>query len=249
MIFLGFFSLYLYENSIRKGRADIKTNLDQVIIHLSLSNILKNCRYDIEIFIGDKGKHGIQKAYLVTDKFGKFNNTIRFDKKKLVCDIKMFDKISLILLKCKQNESCNIDGKKKKKFDYKNHKTSISKEYPRNKKYDDIIDSNPEYYPFSEHIDGLKLVKINNSIFQDMNITCIKDCLKEYIVNSLKFYEFLVFGRCIKEDKCIYILGIPDKFNDYQVIPMANMGAKKFYPTNMNKNPENGDLGFWFVFI
>ena len=248
MVLLGFFSLYLYENDIQKGRADIKINLNQVIIHIVLSKILKNNKYDVEIFIGDKGKHGIQKAYIISDKFGNFNNTIRFDKKKLVCDIKYFNSISLVLLKCKKNENCDITGFKGKKFNYKDFDIRNNYEYSRNKKYDSIIDSTSEYCPFSCHFDGLKLIKINDSIFRSMNFTCLKDCLKDYALNSLKFYEFLVFGRCIKGDKCVYILGIPDKFNDYQVIPMANMGAKKFYPIDMKKTPENGDPGFWVIF-
>ena len=248
MIFLGFFSLYLFENDIQKGRADVKINLNQVLVHIVVSNVIRNNKYNTKIFLGDKGKEGIQKAYIITDSFGNFNNTIKFSKENLVNDIRKFDDISLILLESGKDSSSNIVGFRGEKFDYNNCKKR-NNECPENENYNNIIDSLSEYYPFSDRIEGLKLVKIDENTFNNMNFTCIKDCLKDYAINSLKFYGFLVFGRCARGERVVYILGIPDKFNDYQVIPMANMGAKKFYPANMKKTPENGDLGFWIIFV
>ena len=252
MIILISFSILLFDKKNQKGCSNIKIDNNKVYIHVYLSSNQKNQKYDFYIFIGKMGEKGIQKGYIKTDNFGRFNNTLVIEKDKLCCDINFFKDISLILLRSEGELKSEIFGFRNEKYDYDKvleEKNKCSKEYETNKDYDKIIENNPEYWPFSEKIDGMKMVKINSKIFENMKLTCLKDCLIEYAKNSLKFYDFLVFGRCSRGDKTVYILGIPDKYNECQVISMANMGARKFYPIDMKTSPQNGSLGFWILFL
>ena len=266
MILLSFFSILLFQDNIKKGRCDIKVSENQALVHIIIFNALKNYKYNIEFFLGPNGENKIKKGYIITDKSGNFNNTMRFNKKSLDIKIQDFDKISLIVLTPDNNYNYNfknsekdnrILGFKNKKYDFENNTEKIQelnlnldlKEYEQNKEYDAIINNYLEYWPFSTRINGMKTVKIDENTFKKLNFNCIKNSIKEYASNSLKFYNFLLFGRCIRNKKNIYILGIPDKFNECQVISMANMGAKKFYAIDMTKAPRNGDLGFWVIFV
>lgn len=240
------YSIGLFQNKEKKGTSEINTN--DLSIYIYLSKIEKNCRYNLFIFVGKNGKYGIQKGYIKSDNNGFFNNVIIIPKNKLCCDIKYFNEVSLVLL-VPENNSSEILGFNGEKYEYRNILENNSQnEYGSNEEYDKIINNHSEYWPFSEKIDGMRIVKINQNIFESLNL-CIKKVLKEYIINSFKFYDFMILGRCSRGDKKIYILGIPDKYNECQVIPMANMGAKKFYPVDIKKAPQNGSLGFWFVFF
>ena len=260
VIILSFFSILLFQDNIKKGRTDIKVSENQALVHIIIFSALKNCKYDIQFFIGKNGEDKIQKGYIITDNFGNFNNTIRFNKKSEI-NIKNFDKISLIVLTPDNNskKDCQILGFRHEKYDFQNNNFKIKninknqdlnqEGYEQNKEYDSVINNTLEYWPFSTRINDMKTVKINENIFKKLNFNFVKDSIKEYALNSLKFYNFLLFGRCIRNKRVIYILGIPDKFNDCQVISMANMGAKKFYALDMMKTPQNGDLGFWVIFV
>lgn len=250
MIFLSFFSINLFENESKKGRVDIKVNQNNVLSHIILSNVSRQTKYDIKFFMGQQGEIGIQKGYLITDNNGNFNNTIRFEKEKSEFNINSFDKISLILLTSKN--CANITGFRNEKYDYKKiseNKTSIENEYKKNKDYDNIIDNLPECSPFSNKMNKTKFVKIDEQTFKSLNFPLIKQNLKDYAINSLKINGFLILGKCNRGEKNLYILGIPDKYNDSQFISMANMGARKFCPTNSSKILQNGDFGFWFIFL
>ena len=265
MIILSFFSILLFQDKIKKGRTDIKVSENQALVHIIIFGALKNCRYNIQFFWGKNGEDKMQKGYIITDKFGNFNNTIRFNKNKenSEINIKNFDKISLIILTPDNNskKDCQILGFRYEKYDFKNNNFKNTEkiqdlnlnlnqeDYKQNKEYDYVINNNSEYWPFSTRINDMKTVKINENIFKKLNLSCLKNSIKEYALNSLKFYDFLLFGRCIRNKRTVYILGIPDKFNDCQVISMANMGAKKFYALDMTKAPQNGDLGFWVIFL
>lgn len=253
---MSFFSVLLFQGESKKGRADIKVDENRTLVHIILYDVLKNCKYNIKFLIGKYGKYGIKKGYIVTDSSGNFNNTIRFNRENNETGVNSFDNISVIVL-TPQNHNENefkILGFKGDKYEFENMDSVeiedlVDDEYVQNKDYDAIVDNSPEYWPFSTRINGLKTVKIDENIFKKLNLVCIKDSIKDYALNSLKFYHFLILGRCVRGKRIVYILGIPDKFNDCQVISMANMGAKKFYSIDMTKVPRNGDLGFWVIFI
>lgn len=245
VINVSFFSLNLFRNGIKKGRVDVKINCECVLVHVVLSNLRRRFKYDVYFLIGHNGINGIQKGYIVTDQCGNFNNTIRFYKKKLGSKIELFNKLSLILIS--SNEEDDITGFVGEKYDYKINNTSD--EYCNNAKFDKIINSLPKYWPFLTNVEQIKTVKINSEQFEELNLNVLTESLKKYILNSLKFYGFLIFGKCIRENRNLYFIGIPDTYNEHQVVPMANMGSNKFYGIDMQKHPQIGDLGFWIVYI
>lgn len=252
MIILNSFSICLFEKNIQKGHSDIKIDNSKISIHIYLSRIAKNCKYHFYVFLGNRGEKGIQKGYIKTNDQGKFNNTLVITKEKMCCNINYFKEISLILLTSENKSNLDIYGFRNEEYDYKdvlNNKQRSDEEYKFKEEYDKIIDEKPEYWPFSEKIEGMKMVKIDEKSFKNIKFSCLKECLIEYASNSLKFYDFLVLGRCSRGDKHVYVLGIPDKYNECQVISMANMGAKKFYPVDMKNSPQNGSPGFWMIFM
>lgn len=251
---MSFFSIPLFQDEIKKGRIDIKLSENQALVHVVIFNALKKCRYNIQFFLGKNDKNGIKKGYIITDNFGNFNNTIRFNKENFGMNIENLNKVSLIALipEDDSKRKFKILGFKGEKYNFENTEKiqDLNQEgYEQNKEYDSVINSHLEYWPFSSRIDGMKTVKINENIFKKLKFDCITNSIKEYSLNSLKFYGFLLFGRCIRGNRAVYILGIPDKFNESQVISMANMGAKKFYAMDMKKTPQNGDSGFWVIFV
>ena len=249
-----FFSIPLCEGKIQKGRVDLKTNQNFALAHIAIYNIIKNSKCNVYFFIGSEGSGGVKKGYIITDRFGNFNNTIRFNRSNDFCP-EDFNKVSLVLINSDDivNFSTDIVGFRGARFDYKDILLGQSSEgvgeYCKNEKYDELIDSLQEYCPFLTSIENVKTVKINLEQFENLNFNCIKDSMKKYIDGSLKFYGFLIFGRYTKNDKTIYMLGIPDKYNSSQVIPMANMGSNKFYGIDLTKKPQNGDLGFWSIYL
>lgn len=248
-----FFSIPLFENDNKKGRADIKVNQLFTLTHIVLFNIIKCCKYNIYFFIGKNGEKGIKKGYIISDRLGNFNNTIRFNKTEND-DSNLFKETSLILITPSDSNinSNDIIGFKGEKFDYKSVMCTPKKskeEYSNNEEYDKLINSSQEYWPFLSKIDNFKTIKINAEQFKNLNLNCIRENLKKYIDNSLKFYGFIIFGKCVRDNKSVYVIGIPDKYNPTQVISMSNMGANKFYGINNSKSPQTGDLGFWCVYI
>jgi len=249
---LNSFSICLFEKKTQKGHSDIKIDDSKVSIHMYLSRIAKNCKYNFYVFLGDRGEKGIQKGYIKTNDQGKFNNTLVITKEKMCCNINSFKELSLVLLVSENKSDLDIYGFRSKEYDYNDilsKKEKSNEEYDLNEEYDNIINNRQEYWPFSEKIEGMRMVKIDEKIFKSIKFSCLKDCLIEYANNSLKFYDFLVLGRCSKGNKHVYVLGIPDKYNECQVISMANMGAKKFYPVDVKNSPQNGSLGFWMIFM
>ena len=246
-----FFSISLFENENKKGRIDIKVNQLFTLTHVVLFNVIKCCKYNIYFFIGNNGEKGIKKGYIITDRFGNFNNTIRFNK-TINDDSNIFKDTSLILIVPEDStiNSNDIIGFRGEKFDYKSVMNGSEKnEYTKNEEYDKLIDSSPEYWPFLNKIDNFKTVKIDSKQFSSLNFDCLRENLKKYIDNSLKFYGFIIFGRCVRENKIIYVIGIPDKYNPTQVISMSKMGANKFYGIDQTRTPKTGDLGFWCIYI
>ena len=254
---LSFFSINLFNNNKKIGRTDIKVNKNQVLVHIFVSSALKSHKYNVHLFMGDNGKIGIQKGYILTDMNGNFNNTIRIENQNINSNIENFKKISLVLLipENQQNDSLNILGFRGEKFDYKLKiedkclTQDLGNEYKKIEIYDKIIDNSPDFWPFSSKIDGMKIVKLTSSMMKNLDFPSIQESIKKYAINSLKFYGFVILGRCTCGDKIVYLIGIPDKYNECQVISMANMGAEKFYPIDMNKSVKNGDPGFWIVFM
>ena len=247
-----FFSIPLFENNEKKGRIDIKVNQLFTLTHIVLSNVIKCCKYDVYFFIGSNGESGIKKGYIISDKCGNFNNTIRFNKTEND-DPNLFKNTSLVLITPEESDIDlnDIVGFRGEKFDYKSIMNSPKEEseYYNNENYDKLIDSSQEYWPFLSKIDNFKTIKINAEQFKNLNFNCLRENLKKYIDNSLKFYGFIMFGRCIRDNKPIYVIGIPDKYNPTQVISMSNMGSNKFYGIDISKAPKEGDLGFWCVYI
>lgn len=248
-----FFSIALYENKNQKGRTDVKISSNCTLIHIVLAKMHKNTKYNVDFFVGENGQDGLKKGYIVTDRFGNFNNTIRFLPNEY--SMEDFKKLSLVLIY--ENEtpanSCNIVGFRGPKYDYKEallckNSNSIN-EYKKNEKYDELIDSIQDYWPFLTKVEDIKTVKLDLKQFNSLNLNCIKDSMNQYIVNSLKFYGFIIFGRCTRGDKFIYMIGIPDKYNPSQVISMANMGSNKFYGIDLTRKPQTGDMGFWSIYI
>ena len=175
---MSFFSINLFENESKKGRVDIKVNQNNVLSHIILSNVSRQAKYYIKFFMGQQGEIGIQKGYLITDKYGNFNNTIRFEKEKSEFNIDSFDKISLVLLTSKN--CADITGFRNEKYDYKKiseNKMSMENEYKKNKDYDNVIDTFPEYSPFSDKINGTKFVKIDEQTFKSLNFPIMKQNL------------------------------------------------------------------------
>ncbi|MCL2313002.1 MAG: hypothetical protein FWC41_11050 [Firmicutes bacterium] len=249
---MSFFSVPLFLNDIKKGRADIKVSKNYVLAHISLSGISSRSKYNIYFFLGQNGREGIQKGFIVTNKTGNFSDTIRFSPQNTNISMNKFKSLTAIVLEPENlTQSEDIVGFKGARYDYKpmlsNQVENV--ENLKNKVYDTMIESKSEYWPFLSRIDNMKIVKINSDEFESLNLEFLKDTLKNYAINSLKFYGFLIFGRCIKNQRSLYILGIPDKYNRNQVISMANMGSRKFYPMDLSKSPQNGDLGFWIINI
>ncbi|MDR1240604.1 MAG: hypothetical protein LBK29_01860 [Oscillospiraceae bacterium] len=246
----SFFSINILKNDkLKVGRVDIKTMRDIVLVHISVSELPANYKYDLYFLFGENGEDGNQKAYIITNKFGKLNDTIRFTQKNTKQSLESFANISCIVF-IPQDRDENLEGFRGEKFDYEQViKNGDKNEYIKNEKFDKIIDSEPKYNPFLEKINNLDLVKIDRKTFEDLNLTCLRQNLINFIVNSIKIYGFLTFGRYLGKKKIVYILGIPDKFNPNQTIAMVNMGSRRFYGINFSKHPENGDLGFWIVYL
>lgn len=213
----------------------------------------KNTKYNVDFFIGQNGQDGFKKGYLVTDRHGNFNNTIRFSSNEY--NMEDFKKLSLILIYENDTPSdlANIEGFRGNKYDYNEtllcQNLETKNDYQKNAKYDEIIDSLQEYWPFLTKVEDIKTVKLDLKQFNSLNLNCIKDSMNQYIINSLKFYGFIIFGRCVRDDKYMYMIGIPDKYNSSQVISMANMGSNKFYGIDLTKKPQIGDMGFWSIYL
>ena len=92
-----FFSIPLCEGKIQKGRVDLKTNQNFALAHIAIYNIVKNSKCNVYFFIGSEGSGGVKKGYIITDRFGNFNNTIRFNRSNDFCP-EDFNKVSLVLI-------------------------------------------------------------------------------------------------------------------------------------------------------
>jgi hypothetical protein len=236
-------------NNLQIGKIDVKVMPFITLAHIDVSGLLKNYNYDVFFLFGDKGSGGMQKAYIITNNFGALNDTIRFTPNNTKINIKKFYDISCVVFISKNNESEDIVGFREKKFDYESIFYHTNNEYAKNKEFDRIIDFQSEYQPFLSKVKNLRFVKINSEIFNKIKLKNTKESLEKFIVNSLKIYGFLIFGRYICAEKVIYILGIPDQFNPSQRFAMTKMGICKFYGSEINKCPKSGDSGFWAIYL
>ena len=72
--------------------------------------------------MGKDDKNGIKKGYIITDNFGNFNNTIRFNQENFGMNIENLNKISLIVLipEGDSKRKFKILGFKGEKYNFEN---------------------------------------------------------------------------------------------------------------------------------